>query len=306
MALISSGNIISTTSATSLELKAEANESFRVTDIHILGQASAYATIIVDGKNQGYIRCDAGATTLGNMIPFIPTNSRMKTILGLLYDKGIFKGYPVATGTKIIVKVPTTATVIAMVYDKYDAGEVKSSEQGGKDSSEQIVLNYGTVAATVSTATETQLTVKSNPADFPDFPFKDTAPSKRKVEILGVCASARAYTLSSGNDIFTSYLKMVSKEGTIFDEKNLVGMMCRAVPSTSSTTFIAEAGYDICGENSLLYQKEPLIFKTPLVFESGEDFDTFWGTEMTGTGTRVLTAAQLEICYIMRITKTGD
>ena len=302
MALLSSGNMVSTQGATSLTLEAKANRSYRVTDVHVLGQTGAYATFKCDGKAQFYVRANSDATGLGNMIPYIPKSTQIKTILGYLKAAGIWKGYPVPTGTKFIVSVPTS-TFISIEYDEYDANEVKETEQGGKHAKERILLVYGKTAAAIATATETQINTKVLPADFPDFPFSDVCPAKRKMEVLGLCASARAYTLSSGNDIYTTYLRMVNNDGTMFDPVDTKGFLCQAVPSASSTTFIAEAGYDIFGEASLLYQKPPYMFKTPLVFTEGQQLDTHWTTAMTGTGTRELSTAQSEICYIVRETE---
>jgi len=298
MAKISSNNTISDY-GTELTIIAGAGESFIVKDVHVVGSGGGYTTFFIDTSTQGYFR--TSTIGLGNHLAFIGKSQRIKTILGFLTDKGIFKGYPIQSGSKFTVKnVAGMRTCI--VYDIYDAGDIHNTMENGKDSKELTFLMYGQPAANVNTATDTQITKRNNPSEFCDFPFRGGVATKRKIDLYGVVYSSRgADDGTAAHYIHTKYLKLMKGRNVLFDSMRN-GLLAQGKNVLTGGAFEAENGYDVGGENSDTYQKNALIFDQPIRFANGEELDTYWTTEVFSTpGT--FQASELEIAYILKETQ---
>jgi len=299
MAKISSNNVMNVW-GTELTLIAGAGESFMVKDIHISGMPGAYATFFIDTSTQGYFR--TSSTGLGNHLAFIGRSERRKTILGFLTDKGIFKGYPIQSGSKFIVK-NTVSAGMCVVYDIYDAGDIHNAMENGKDSKELTFLMYGQPATNVNTTTDTQITKKNNPSEFCDFPFHGGVATKKKIDLYGVVYSSRGADDGStaAHYIHTDRLKLMKGRNVLFDSMR-TGLFAIGRTVQTNNTFEAENGWDIGGEYSDLYQKDALIFDQPIRFANGEELDTYWTTKVASpAGT--FQASELEIAYILKETQ---
>jgi len=299
MAKISSNNII-TLWGTELALIAGAGESFIVRDVHISGTPGAYATFFIDTSTQGYFRTSSSG--LGNHLPYLQKSSKTKTILGYLTDKGIFKGYPIRSGSKFVVK-NTHAAYISIIYDIYDAGDITNTMENGKDSKELTFLMYGQPAANVNTTTDTQITNRNNPSEFCDFPFRGGVATKRKIDLYGIVYSSRGADdgITAANYIRTNYIKLMKGRDVLFDSMRQ-GLFAAGRTVQTNNTFEAENGFDVGGENTDLYQKDPLIFDQPIRFANGEELDTCWTTSV-GTPAGTFLASELEIAYILKETQ---
>jgi len=299
MAKISSNNVMNGW-GTELTLIAGAGESFMVKDIHVVGTPGAYTTFFIDTSTQGYFR--TSSTGLGNHLAFIGRSERRKTILGFLTDKGIFKGYPIQSGSKFTVKNASSAG-ICIVYDIYDAGDIQSTMENGKDSKELTFLMYGQPATNVNTATDTQIIKKNNPSEFCDFPFQGGVATKKKIDLYGVVYSSRGADdgATAAHYIHTSRLKLTKGRNVLFDSARK-GLFALGNTVQTDNTFEAENGWDIGGEYSDLYQKDALIFDQPIRFANGEELDTYW-TTIVGTPSGTFLASELEIAYILKETQ---
>jgi len=298
MAKISSNNTLNGW-GTELTLIAGAGESFMVRDVHVSGTAGAYTTFFIDTSTQGYFR--TSSIGLGNHLAFIGRSGRRKTILGFLTDKGIFKGYPIQSGSKFTVKNPSAAG-ICIVYDIYDAGDIHNTMENGKDSKELTFLMYGQPIANVTTATDTQIIKKNNPSEFCDFPFHGGVATKKKIDLYGVVYSSRgADDGTAAHYIHTNYIKLTKGRSVLFDSARK-GLFALGNMVQTNNTFEAENGWDIGGEYTDLYQKDPLIFDQPIRFANGEELDTCWTTSV-GTPAGTFLASELEIAYILKETQ---
>jgi len=299
MAKISSNNVMTVWGA-ELTLIASAGESLMVKDIHVSGTPGAYATFFIDTSTQGYFRTSSSG--LGNHLPYLQKSSKTKTILGYLTDKGIFKGYPIRSGSKFVVK-NTHSAYISIVYDIYDTGDITNTMENGKDSKELTFLMYGQPATDVNTATDTQITNRNNPSEFCDFPFRGGVATKRKIDLYGIIYSSRGADdgAHAENYIRTNYIKLMKGRDVLFDSMRQ-GLFAAGRTVQTNNTFEAENGFDVGGENTDLYQKDPLIFDQPIRFANGEELDTYWTTVVAATpGT--FQANELEIAYILKETQ---
>jgi len=298
MAKISTNNTLNGW-GTELTLIAGAGESFMVRDVHVSGTPGGYTTFFIDTSTQGYFR--TSSTGLGNHLAFIKKSERRKTILGFLTDKGIFKGYPIQSGSKFTVR-NASAAGICVVYDIYDAGDIHNTMENGKDSKELTFLMYGQPIANVTTATDTQIIKKNNPSEFCDFPFHGGVATKKKIDLYGVVYSSRgADDGTAAHYIHTNYIKLTKGRSVLFDSARK-GLFALGNTVQTNNTFEAENGWDIGGEYTDLYQKDPLIFDQPIRFANGEELDTCWTTSV-GTPAGTFLASELEIAYILKETQ---
>ena len=298
MAKISSNNILSAGMA-ELTLSAGAGESLVVRNVYVSGRDGAYATFFIDTSTQGYFR--TSSTGLGNHLSYIKKSSKTKTILGYLTDKGIFRGYPIQSGSKFTIK-NTNAAAMSIIYDIYDAGDINNTMENGKDSKELTFLMYGQPAANVNTTTDTQVTHRNNPSEFCDFPFRGGVATKRKIDLYGIVYSSRgADDGTAANYIITNYIKLMKGRDVLFDGARL-GLLATGKMVQTDGTFEAENGYDVGGENTDLYQKDALIFDQPIKFINGEELDTYWTTAVAQTPGTFL-PSELEIAYILKETQ---
>ncbi len=298
MVLISTNNIKSGT-GTEITLEATASQSFMVKNIFVDGTANGRATVFIDSSSQGYFRTDSG--TLGNHLAFTPTSSTLKTIISLMAEKKIFSGYPIPSGSKIVVK-NTNSARISIIYDIFSAEDVKEDAENGKRSKTLTFVQYGQTDADVSKNGDTQIDIKNNPSEFADFPFKGAVSSRKKITLYGVVFSARGADngAATANFIKTKFLKLIKGRDVLFDsDRN--GLIAQGNTIQTAGGFEAENGFDVGGENSNLFRKGILFFENPLIFEEGEELDTYWTTEVHSTAGTFL-AKEMEIAYILKET----
>ena len=262
MAKISSNNTLNQF-GTELTLIAGAGESLIIRDVHVAGTGGGgYTTFFIDTSTQGYFRTSTGG--LGSHLAFIGRSERRKTILGFLRDKGIFKGYPIQSGSKFTVKNTASASM-CIEYDIYDAGDIHNTMENGKDSKELTFLMYGQPAANVNSTTETQITKKNNPSEFCDFPFRGGVATKRKIDLYGVVYSSRG--ADDGNAvthyIHTNHLKLVKGRNVLFDSMRN-GLVAQGKSVSTGGTFEAENGYDV-GEKIQICIKKMHSYLTSLL-----------------------------------------
>lgn len=297
MALISTNNVAdSQGQVTQFEFEVPTNQSVMVKDIHVESASGAYVQVFIDSSIVGYFRSDSG--TLGNHLPFLSKGVQYSTILGFLGKKNIFKGYPLGKGQKMII-YSTSLSRIAIDYDKYDEGDIKSDMENGSNSSILTYLAYGRPSAAVGSSGDTIIDTRVNPGEFSRFPYIDTVPATKEITVQGVCFSSRAADdgTTKTNYIHTKYLKMKKGRTTLFSDDRL-GILAQGKDVSTGGTFEAENGFDTIGEGTNLYSKTPLLFGKPLTFSDGEKLDTYVTTEVAATA-GTFQPKELEVAYII-------
>ena len=287
------------------ELEAKDYESIMVTDIILAGVAGKYATVTIDNTTVAYLRYDQ--TTLGNHLSQnIGVTVSLLKFLSLHADeegKPIFKGFPIQSGQKLVVKEAAGGTLTgSIIYDVYAPGVIKEDMPNGPKAQERLIISYGRPAADITTATETTIDTIVNPKEFPAFPYGGVIPSKKKVFLYGICASERAKSAGTGgttNNIRTKYLKVQNGFETLFD-KDKQGILALGSIPTAATTFECEKGTSPMGEGTELGVRKPAyMFDTPIEMNAGEELNLSWVTELTA-GASTLTKAEAEIAVIFK------
>jgi len=305
MSLIYKGMVKNVLGNTQFTLTPPSGEAYKVTDIQIYNPSGTHVTINIDRATVGYFRV-SGA--LGNHLPFIIETdagilSPKMTILGLLSQKGFFKGYPVPSGSEFsLTGVHQSGSYVSVTYDIYDANDIKADMQDGANAKEQVYINYGNTGATISTTGTFDYDTPVNPSQFPDFPYNDDVPALRKIEVLGIVGSTFAPVENDGTDaIYTQYLKLTKDQTVLFD-KDRNGFLFYDPSTTVSTDDNVGEGYSSIGNYSDVDHKMPLMFDPPLMFEQGQELLVQLSTVIANSGQDMAVADQ-EIGVILRVTQ---
>jgi len=215
-----------------------------------------------------------------------PTPLIRETILGYLARKGIFKGYPIPTGEKLVLSGAAQAGAIQLViYEIYDEGDMKADMPNGPAATEYFFLNYGNCGGNISTTGDHIYNTPVSPAEFPDFPYGKDVPAKTEITIHGILGSDFAPGENDGtNYSYTKYLKLIRERITLFDEDKNGLLFYNPDTTTTEGKDRVACGYSLIGNFSSVDTREPLMFPTPLVFTPGEELGVYVTLEAGGTG----------------------
>ena len=240
-------------------------------------------------------------TIMGNHLA--PPTAARKTLLGYLWEKGIFKGYPVPSGSKITLKTAAGDSLTGkIIYDSYDKEVIVSTMENGATSSRYMIVNYGQTAADVATATTTAINTQMNSPVFVKFPYGDAVPQNRKITVHGILASERAGDDGStaANYALTTYLKFEDDRTTEFDEARN-GVLLAGKVVAAGGTFEAQNDVGSYGDYTDLWTRPPKLYEGGgRVYTGGSKVALSWTTIVGGTPGTLL-AAELQVAVIETI-----
>jgi hypothetical protein len=249
----------------------------------------------------------AALTTEGNILQFgaIP-KVKYQSILSYLGSKQIFKGFPVSEGETLLITGANQAGAIQLViYELYDAGDIKNTDENGTKADSYIFLNYGRVAAAIVTGTSTIYGTVQSPAEYPDFPYGKTVPAKTKITLYGVLGTDIVDYRSAADCLNSEYLKFVKGRETLFDEdKN--GILFKGITGQVDAVSVFGRGISLIGNLSSIDGKEPFMFPEPLVFSEGDELNVYITTVAgAAIAASTLAAADTEIALICKVEKVA-
>lgn len=233
------------------------------------------------------------------------TDPRTKTLLGLLRDKGIWKGFPVAEGETFLIEgVKKSSAKQVIVYTIHEPGDISPEMENGSKSREYLMINYGNCGGDIQAAADNLFSTSKNPAEFPDFPFGKVCPAKHEVDILGILASAFAPKENeNANYSYTRFLKLVKDRETLFDEdRQGIPFECRALDQGDRVDKFA-SGISLIGNFSKYDRNEPLWFEPPLTYLPGDELNIYVTLVVNGTG-QIMAIDEHEIALIQKIRRT--
>lgn len=229
-----------------------------------------------------------------------------RTILNYLEKKELFTGFPIPEGHSLTIDgVHKAGSVVVVLYDKYDAGDITADMENGADSDSYLFINYGNCGASIVNAGDNELNTTKNPGEFLNFPFGAVVPSRHLITLLGILASDFQPLENDGtDDSITKYLKFVRERKVLFDEdKNGLLLYGGAVGTAMVGDRVGE-GQSVIGNYSTADFKEPYMFDEPIDFEQGEELVIYHTLSEGGVGQNIA-IDEHEVGLILRVSKVA-
>jgi hypothetical protein len=261
--------------------------------------------VCTGGPNSGPKTLDILTSFATIPITSFPTpQPLMPNLLGWLIQKGYMKGYPVAEGETFLIEwAPDDTTIQMVIYDVYDAGDIKPTDPNGSKADEYVFVQYGRPKTIGYAPGNYKYEVSQTPPEFPDFPFEGVVPAGTKMELLGILFSdVFAFGATSADRWRTMYIKMVYQRQVLFDEdRNGLPYIGQQGPFIAYDVAIG-TGYSVGGNMSDVDMRLPFQTPEPIVFTAGDELGVFMVVESTGAGVTV-NDSQVEIGMIFKVSK---
>lgn len=227
-----------------------------------------------------------------------------ETLIAYLIRNGYMNGYPIAEGESFIVKPHSDGKKlndVAIIYEQYEAADMKSDMLNGSKAKEYVFVNYGDVGAAVTAKGDNLVSEVLTPVEFPDFPMKAGVPAKTEIELIGICGS-EVIDWDAANDYTnTKYLKLMYEREVLFDEDRNGLLFYAPVPGdVVAGTFVGE-GLSVVGNFSAYDRREPYIFKPQKIFKAGEELNVYITTDEGSTAQGSITKDCTELGFIEKV-----
>jgi len=297
----------------SVELEAKTGESLLVKDVIIRGSDDDYVLLEVDKTTVGFFRVDYHVFGSHLSIPRAYTKEEVDlrgvfaggsvTLLSYMINKGWMRGYPVAEGQTFRVKPYTSGKKlndVVIIYEKYDAGDIKSTDPNGTEAKEYVFVNYGKCDSDACATADKEVSDCVTTEEFPDFPFGKTVPSKTTIDILAILGSEVIKYTDASNYIYTKYLKMFKGRTCLFDaDKRGLPFYAYKFSAISAGTHFAR-GVSVIGNYTNYDRREPFVPPVPLSFKEGDELKIFISVEEVGGA--CIGKDYLEIALVEKVT----
>lgn len=227
-----SNMIESIAGAVALSLTARTGEAIVVKDIDFY-QAAAGAediSISIDRKKVLQFKSPSTWRLLAHNRP-----TGYHSIYAEMIALGLLSPIPVAEGETITISAVGANDFLSVVYDVYDAADVKNTAKNGSKSDTydliQVVSNSGVRA----TAGDLALDQSDLDALFPSFPGGSVVPAKLTMGLKALFGAAVSKGTAAANGEYTTKIKLLEDREDILDEK-LVGIDFRGDVTSSPRT----------------------------------------------------------------------
>jgi len=142
MAITEPYMVFTDTNQSEVGLRAKVGESLLIRGLFV-NTDSAFVVAYIDKTTVGYFR--TGGVHGGHLDYPSADDFGATNLLSFLYQKGIFKGFPVAEGQTFIVKTVDGQPIneITILYELGDSGQYHPDMENGSESGEYFLLNYG-------------------------------------------------------------------------------------------------------------------------------------------------------------------
>jgi len=257
-----------------LTLIADIGESFLVKAIYV-GRCTtdAYLAPKIDNFSVAYWLVKGKA---GNQLGTQRLSYSGYNLMDRLVKKGLPFTLPIAEGQKLTLPALDGIGTMVVVYDIYDAGDIRSDMPNGTASKTFAFIQYMREGSVLAASGDMLLDTSLTPAEFPDFPAGKSVPPKISIKLHGIHGSPVADAASSGNLFYSTYLKLVRDREVLLDEdRNGIPFLGDSGATGSASYAKAESIIGQCGELSgelnMYNSRDPYWFDPPLVFTAGEE-----------------------------------
>lgn len=266
------------------DLTAPSGKSFLVKSIYCIASTNdTYLTISVDRVTVAFYRVKGRA---GNHLAPMLVDYINPNLMDFLTSKGVNVTIPIAEGQTLnIARYAETGNVI-VVYDTYDAGDIRADQENGSLSNTYLMIQYMSSSETPTANQSILLDTSLSPSEYPDFPAGRVVPAGHKVTLIGLVGHPFTTGAAGPNAWGTSFIKLVRDRETLFDEDR------NGIPfdgqDSSATSDAYECNFSLIGpcvpvllDTSVQTIGDPLIFDPPLEFKEGEELNIFLTGVMT-------------------------
>lgn len=206
-----------TAATATLSIKAEVGESIKIKQLLVGAlHSGGFCECLID-------RLSVGFWYIGDIAANHLEQCGVTNVLPNLFERlqqlNIFDGYPVAEGETFEIKPAVVgATIVgAIIYEIYDAEDMKAEMPGGSKSNEYMFINYGTNTVAIATGAYGDLDKSRNPGEYPAFPFGDVVPAGNEVDVHGILIKTwGGYVDNTANTM--RFLKMIRDRKVLFNE----------------------------------------------------------------------------------------
>lgn len=304
MALKQSNMVKRITASGGGQLEADAGESFRIKAIFVDPSSNDdWLTVTIDRVTVGYYK--VGARGGNNLCGITPSRFGWN-LMEVLNNAGINVSLPVAEGQTIAFSRYDETGEINVVYDKYDAADVRANQQNGSESDDYIFMQYLGTSKSPSGAGEFLLDKSLSPAEFVDFPATGGVPSGRVIKCHGIFGCPVATANSSDNGWYSKLVKLVKDREVLLDEDRN-GLLFEGDSSvgTSTTkyddvTSVIGGGVDENIADGSGLMSKPLLFSQPIEFSPGEELGVYLNAGAVGTWN--WTSDLVDLALILEVT----
>ena len=233
----------------------------------------------------------------------IYNNTPTETLLSYMIRKGWMDGYPVAEGQTFRVKPYTSGKKlnnVIIIYEKYDAGDIRKDMPNGSEASEYVFINYGQPTDALTSSGDYEINTVKTSAEFPDFPIGDAVPSKHEIEILGILGSESLDYDGINDYTYTKYLKFFKGRKVLFDDDRNGLPFYQPLPQDVTVGTVFGEGFSVVGNYSARDRREPFLPPTPLTFKAGDELKVYITAEQA-TNAGEIAQGYAEIAFIERV-----
>lgn len=237
-----------------LKIKADPGQSFLVKEIGVdnLGNVE-FAKLSIDRITLSYL---SAWDNKQNQFYFPRESAAFPNLMAYLFEKGIFKGFPVKEGQEFTLDITGAASRNArIIYEIHEGPDMTDEMQGATGAKEYLFFNYGTNSAEIAINGNGDFDKCLTPAEFPDFPFGDIVPAKTQIEVVGLLIGTHRKGVYFGDKL--RYLKFSKGREVLFDEDR--------------TGFYCAHGMNYFPFHAEFYERICVLFPEPLVFGPGDE-----------------------------------
>ena len=279
-----------------VELTAKTGESLLVKDVWVYGSSDEYCLLEIDKTTVGFFRVDGHSlqTHLGTPSYGSGKESATRgaiaggsiTLISYMIRKGWMRGYPVAEGQTFRVKPYTSSKKLGnvmIIYEKYDAGDIKPTDPNGSEAKEYVFVNYGRPSSALTQTKDYIYSECVTTEEFPDFPFGEAVPARTTIDILGILGSEVIGYNDASNYVQTRFLKLFKGRTCLFDKDKQGLLFFAPVFSGISAGTHVGRGFSVIGNYTTKDRREPFVLPKPLTFEAGSEVKVFVTAKAVGS-----------------------
>jgi len=302
--LIQSNCVKSALNTAGLTLQVPVGQSYLVKAIYVGTVTTAgYLKPKIDNFTVGVYRV---AGKRGNELGGQRLNYFAKNLMKLLVNRNLPFSLPLAEGQKLTLPVLDGAGSMQVVYDRYTAGDIKSTDPNGTASKRFGFIQYMDASTVLTASGDLLLDTSLSPAEFPNFPCGNVVPAKMSITLHGIEGSPFADAVSGSNLFYTTYLKLIKDREVLLDEdRNGIIFLGYSAASGAADYGHVQSLIGSIGEqpDAVGDEKwdEPFWFTPPLKFLSGDELLIY--LSILKVGTHTMPAALPDIGLILEVNR---